>query len=204
MRILGIDPGSRITGYGCLDFVGGRLVHVESGIFKLASTSGKATVSLDKRLVLLHELLSAVIKKLSPTSMVIEKVFFAENALSALKLGQARGAAMLIGGLHGLEIVEYSPTEVKSSVVGHGRADKEQVAKMVRLLTGVQSFETTDASDALALAICHAQRVSSGFGRIGSAAGIASKRRRGSSMADALGLNEQNVQGKKRISLSKR
>jgi crossover junction endodeoxyribonuclease RuvC len=84
-------------------------------------------------------------------------VFFAKNAVSALKLGQARGAIVLTGKIHSMEIAEYNPTEVKLAIVGYGQADKEQVAKMVQLMIGQQQFSTPDASDGLALAICHAQ-----------------------------------------------
>src|SRR6185437_1375654 len=104
----------------------------------------------------IYEGLSKVIEEFKPQIMVIEKVFFAKNAVSALKLGQARGAAMLTGRIYELEIFEYSPTEVKQAIVGQGHADKDQVAKMVQLLIGKREFETSDASDGLALAICHA------------------------------------------------
>jgi crossover junction endodeoxyribonuclease RuvC len=158
-RILGIDPGSRLTGYGCVDLVGNQLQHVCHGTLKIASTSGKATVSLDDRLLLIHQGLSEVITQVRPHVMVVEKVFFAKNALSALKLGQARGAAILTGKIHGLEIAEYSPTEVKAAVSGYGQADKDQIARMVGILLGQKNFVTSDASDALALAICHAYRL---------------------------------------------
>ncbi|MEK6578025.1 MAG: crossover junction endodeoxyribonuclease RuvC, partial [Bdellovibrionota bacterium] len=110
----------------------------------------------ERRLLSIYEDLSSVIKKLQPKVLVVEKIFFAKNAVSALKLGQARGAAVLTGAIHGLEFYEYSPNEVKQVVVGQGHADKEQVARMVRILTGCPGFSTFDASDALALAICHA------------------------------------------------
>src|ERR1700745_1801581 len=156
MRILGVDPGSRLTGFGCIDLIGNQLRHVAHGTLRLASTSGKATVPLEERLLLLYEGLTEVIAKHKPQIMVVEKVFFAKNAVSALKLGQARGAVVLTGRMYGLSIVEYSPTEVKQAVVGQGHADKDQVAKMVQLLIGKQEFETSDASAGLALAICHA------------------------------------------------
>jgi crossover junction endodeoxyribonuclease RuvC len=156
MRILGVDPGSRLTGYGCIDQENARLRHVTHGTLRLANTSGKATIPLEDRLLSLYEGLSKVILEFKPQILVIEKVFFAKNAVSALKLGQARGAAILTGKIHFLEIFEYSPTEVKQAVVGHGQADKEQVARMVQLIMGPKMFETHDASDGLALAICHA------------------------------------------------
>ena len=97
MRILGVDPGSRLTGYGCVDLIGNQLRHVAHGTLRLANTSGKATVPLEERLFLIYEGLTEVIQKVKPQILVVEKVFFAKNAVSALKLGQARGAAMLTG-----------------------------------------------------------------------------------------------------------
>lgn len=159
IRILGIDPGSRLTGYGCVDVVGRQLVHVCHGTLRLSNTSGKAVIPLEERLLSIHHGLSEVIGKFEPTILSIEKVFFAKNAVSALKLGQARGAAILTGMIHRLKIVEYSPNEVKQSLVGQGHAAKEQVAEMVKILIGHREFDTSDASDALALAICHAHHL---------------------------------------------
>lgn len=156
MRILGIDPGSRLTGYGCIDSVGNQLKLVSHGTLRLANTSGKAVIPLEDRLLSIYQGLSEVIQEFRPQVMAIERVFFAKNAVSALKLGQARGAAILTGKIHALTIAEYSPTEVKQVVVGHGQADKEQVAKMMQLLMGKMDFATSDASDGLALAVCHA------------------------------------------------
>jgi crossover junction endodeoxyribonuclease RuvC len=156
MRILGVDPGSRLTGFGCIDLVGNQLVHIAHGTLRLSNTGGKAVIPLEVRLHLIYEKLSEVIIQHKPKILAVEKVFFAKNAVSALKLGQARGAVILTGMIHGLEIVEYSPSEVKQAVVGHGAADKDQVARMVKLLTGASDFATSDASDGLALAICHA------------------------------------------------
>ncbi len=159
MRILGVDPGSRIAGYGCIEGMGNRLQHIGHGTLRLSSTSGKSVVPLEERLFLLYEGLSEVILRLKPQVVVVERVFFAKNALSALKLGQARGAVLLTARIHALRVAEYNPTEVKSAVVGNGHADKEQVAKMLSLMFGPQVFETADASDGLALAVCHAQKI---------------------------------------------
>src|SRR4051794_8676249 len=120
MRILGIDPGSRLTGYGCIDLLGRDLKHVDHGVLKLSNTGGKAVVPLETRLLLIYEGLSEVIARLKPQVLSIEKVFFAKNAVAALKLGQARGATILTAKIHGLEIFEYSPTEVKRTVASHG------------------------------------------------------------------------------------
>lgn len=208
MRILGVDPGSRLTGYGCIDLIGNQLRHVGHGTLKLASTSGKATIPLEDRLLSIYEGLSEVIEKFQPKIMVIEKVFFAKNAVSALKLGQARGAAMLTGRIHDLEIFEYSPTEVKQAIVGQGHADKNQVAKMVQLLIGKQDFETSDASDGLALAICHAHAAktlckgSSVAKALQAASGRRSRKSR--SLAESLGISEEKLGPKqRRLNLSK-
>lgn len=210
MRILGIDPGSRLTGYGCVDLIGNQLRHVTHGTLRLASTSGKSTVSLEDRLFSIYQGLSKVIEEYQPQIMVIEKVFFAKNAVSALKLGQARGAAMLTGRMYGLSIVEYSPNEVKQAIVGQGHADKDQVAKMVQLLLGKQEFETSDASDGLALAICHAHGAKlSGkqSSQVSKALHAASGRRprKPGSLAETLGISAEQLGPKqRRLNLSKR
>lgn len=159
MRVLGIDPGSRLLGYGCVDRMGNQVRHVAHGVLKVLEAAGGTTEPFSDRLLVIHQHLSQVIAQLKPQIMVVEEVFFAKNASSALKLGQARGAVILTGKLHGLEIFEYSPTQVKRAIVGKGEADKQQVAKMVQILIGKRDFETLDASDALALAICHAQMI---------------------------------------------
>lgn len=192
---MGVDPGSRLTGFGCIEISGRHLHHVAHGTLYLANTWGKATIPLEDRLLLIYEGLSKVIREYKPQVLAIEKVFVAKNAVSALKLGHARGAAILTGRIHSLNIAEYSATEIKQAVVGHGRADKEQVAKMVGILTGQRSFETADASDGLAVAICHAQ-----FSRnpaaaaLGGFASVMNRRKtRNLSLAEAVGL----IQGKK-------
>lgn len=166
IRILGIDPGSRLTGYGVVDLVGSEIRHVAHGTLKLAATGGRQEVPLERRLLDIHKGLTEVIETFRPDLMSIERVFFAKNAVSALKLGQARGAAILCGAIHGLQVVEYSPTEVKSAIVGHGQADKEQVARMLEMLFGKQDFASSDASDGLALAVCHA-RISGSHSSLG-------------------------------------
>lgn len=187
MRILGVDPGSRLTGYGCIDIAGNQLVHVAHGTLKLSNTSGKATIPLENRLLSIYQGLTEVIQEFRPDTLSIEKVFFAKNAVSALKLGQARGAVILTAMIHGLQVFEYSPNEVKQTVVGNGHADKIQVAKMVSLLTGRKDFETPDASDGLALAICHAHRTRMQNGK-------------GAALAEA--LSTQKKSGKKKLSLA--
>lgn len=158
MRILGVDPGSRLTGYGCVDFVGNQLRHVTHGTLSLSHGKGEEMTPLEERLLSIYQGLSQIILEFKPQILVVERIFFAKNAVSALKLGQARGAVILTGKIHSLAIAEYNPTEVKQAVVGYGQAGKEQVAKMVQILIGKRSFPTFDASDGLALAICHAFR----------------------------------------------
>jgi crossover junction endodeoxyribonuclease RuvC len=204
VRILGVDPGSRLTGYGVVDVVGNQLKHVAHGTLKLSRTGGRQEIALEDRLLLIHEGLSEVILEFKPEVMSIERVFFAKNAVSALKLGQARGAAILSGAIHGLDIVEYSPSEVKAGIVGHGQADKEQVARMVQLLVGEQTFATSDASDGLALAICHAHRIA-GSGAASNAysqalqSGQAGRsRKRKLSLAEAVGAKLPDGPAKRR------
>lgn len=156
MRILGVDPGSRLTGFGCIDLLGNQIRPVTYGTLRLSNTGGRAEIPLEERLFKIFDGLSKIITEHKPDVVVVEKVFFAKNAVSALKLGQARGVVLLSARFHEVAVVEYSPSEVKSAVVGHGHADKDQVARFVQLLTGVKDFATSDASDGLALAICHA------------------------------------------------
>ncbi len=151
MRILGIDPGSRITGYGLIEQRGNRLVHIDNGAIFTRSDE-----SLAKRLQTIHASLAEVISRYSPDTAVVEEIFVAKNALSALKLGHARGAALLAGINAGLPVFEYTAMQVKSAVVGYGRADKGQVQQMVRMLLNLPEIAQEDASDALAVAICHA------------------------------------------------
>lgn len=161
MRILGVDPGSRLTGYGCVDLVGNTIRHVTHGTLRLSNTGGKATIPLEVRLLSIYEGLGEVIRDYKPDVLSVERVFFAKNAVSALKLGQARGAVILTGMIHGLKISEYSASEVKRLVTGHGQADKDQVARMLQFIFGKQDFDTSDASDGLALAISHAYSIKS-------------------------------------------
>lgn len=202
IRVLGIDPGSRLTGYGIVDVTGSDIKHVTHGTFKLSSTSGKTSVPLEKRLLTLYQDLTEVIETFRPQVMSLERVFFAKNALSALKLGQARGAAMLTGAIHGLDIVEYSATEAKAMVVGHGQASKEQIAKMLDLLFGQQNFVTSDASDGLALAVCHARVLGTHSTFKNNLQNTLTKRtsKKKMTLADAMGITVDQARGKKRIS----
>lgn len=151
MRVFGIDPGSQRTGYGCVDSDGRRHRLVLCG----AVRAGDAA-TFPEQLSRIYRELSAHIAAQRPDFVVIESIFHAVNARSALKLGHARGVAMLAATEAGVTVVEYTPAEIKRSVVGYGRAEKAQVGQMVKLLLGLAEVPTPhDAADALAVAICH-------------------------------------------------
>jgi crossover junction endodeoxyribonuclease RuvC len=152
MRVLGIDCGGAYTGYGVVEIhTGGRLSCLTCGAIKLSTRE-----ALPRRLSRIFTQLGEIIAEHQPDQVAIEDVFYALNVKSALKLGQVRGVAMLAAAAAGLEVAEYSPLTIKSSVVGYGRAEKQQVQHMVtRLLQLAQAPEPMDASDALAIAICH-------------------------------------------------
>jgi crossover junction endodeoxyribonuclease RuvC len=205
-RILGVDPGSRLTGFGVVDVIGNEIRHVAHGTLKIASTTGQATIPLEDRLLLIYQGLREVIETHRPDTLSIEKVFFAKNAVAALKLGQARGAAILTAKMLGMNVVEYAPTEVKSAIVGHGRADKDQVARVLEMMLGKQEFKTSDASDGLALAVCHA-RVHGSHSALGSAHQntlTQAKSRKRMTLAESLGITAESVGNRKRVSAADR
>ena len=152
MRVLGVDCGGEYTGYGVVEMhPAGNLCCLTCGAIKLSSRE-----ALPRRLSRIYMHLGAIISEHQPDEVAIEDVFYALNVKSALKLGQVRGVAMLAAAVAGLEVSEYSPLTIKSSVVGYGRAEKHQVQLMVtRLLDLSAPPEPLDASDALAIAICH-------------------------------------------------
>jgi len=150
MRILGVDPGSQKTGVGIIDVRGNHLKHVHHAVIRTG------TGDFDERLYILFAGLSKIITAFKPDTAAIEDVFVSKNAGSALKLGQARGALIAACGHHSLRVSPYSPTKVKQSVVGFGRAEKDQVGHMVRMLLHPPEPLPEDAADALAVAICHA------------------------------------------------
>jgi crossover junction endodeoxyribonuclease RuvC len=153
MRILGVDPGSRKTGVGIIDMQGNHLTHVHHALIR------SGTGGFDERLQTLFTGLSEIITAFKPDSAAIEDVFVSKNASSALKLGQARGALIAACGSHGLRVAPYSATKVKQAVVGFGRAEKDQVEHMIRMLLHPPEPLPEDAADALAVAICHAHHV---------------------------------------------
>jgi len=170
VRVFGVDPGSLRTGYGCIDTDGSRHRLVACG----AITTPAA--AFPEKLLAIHRALGELLRMHRPDCVVVENVFHATNVRSALKLGHARGVALLTAVEGGYPVVEYTPAEVKLAVVGYGRAEKHQVGEMVRLLLGLGEVpEPHDASDALAVAICH---VHNSAGPVRAAEAAAPKSRR--------------------------
>ena len=153
MRIIGIDPGSQKTGVGIIDVQGNHMRHVHHTVIR--PPKGE----LDKRLYALFAGLKSLVTEFQPDTAAIEDIFVAKNSSSALKLGQARGALLTALGDSDLNVTPYSPTSVKQAVVGFGRAEKEQVKHMVRMLLHPPEPLPEDAADALAVAICHAHHI---------------------------------------------
>ena len=150
-RILGIDPGLRFTGWGLVDVFGNRLKHVADGVIATDSTE-----SVPLRLKALHDALVMIFEQHRPDEAAVEETYVNRNGAATLKLGYARGVALLAPALAGIHVAEYGAMEVKRAVVGTGAAQKDQVAHMVRLLLPGATLKRADASDALAVAICHA------------------------------------------------
>lgn len=150
-RIVGIDPGLRRTGWGVIESDGVRLSYVASG--HISSTADEA---LSYRLREIFEGLNGIIASFSPREAAVEETFVNDNARATLKLGQARGMALLAPAMKGLIVAEYSPNLIKKSVVGAGHADKKQIQAMIGFLLPKAKFKTADEADALAIAICHA------------------------------------------------
>ena len=150
MRVLGLDPGLRITGWGVVDVTGHHLHFVDAGAVRIPSTAPMAD-----RLADLHRTLVDIASEFALDQAAVEKTFVNQNPASALKLGQARGAVLLVPGLMGIPVSEYSANQVKKSVCGSGHAPKEQISAMVKILLPGFSSNNFDAADALAVAICH-------------------------------------------------
>lgn len=150
MRVLGVDPGSRFMGYGVVEERRGRLVHVGHGVIKV-----DADAPLHERLLVLHSELTGALRQFKPQGVAVEGVFTFRNARSALVLGHARGVALLAAAQAGLPVYEYPPARVKRSVGAGGADGKEAVARMVCSLLRIEAIERADASDALAVALCH-------------------------------------------------
>ena len=152
MRVIGIDPGLRQTGWGVISVSGNRLSHVSDGIVE-----SNPNLTLAQRLKQIHGGLQGVMREYNPDEAAVEETFVNMNPTSTLKLGQARGIALLVPAEFGLPVGEYPPNLVKKTVVGSGHAEKQQIQMMVRMLLPGCIVATSDAADALAVAICHAQ-----------------------------------------------
>ncbi len=151
MKIFGIDPGSGRTGYGCIEMIGSRHRLVVCG-----SISAASRTAFPDKLMVIHAGLAALLAEHRPDCVAIETIFHAKNVRSALKLGHARGVALLAASEAGVPVVEYAPAEIKRAVVGYGRAEKAQVQQMIKLLLGLDAVPSPhDVADALAVAICH-------------------------------------------------
>ncbi|HZK25448.1 MAG TPA: crossover junction endodeoxyribonuclease RuvC [Oscillospiraceae bacterium] len=158
MRILGIDPGIAITGFGVIETDGQRSSALAYGCIRTA-----ASLSMPERLEQVYRELQELIARHQPQEAAIEKLFFAKNANSAMQVGEARGVAVLTARIAGLQVFEYTPLQVKQAVVGYGRAEKNQVQQMMKMLLGLDQLpRPDDAADGLAIALCHAH---SGAGR---------------------------------------
>jgi len=150
IKILGIDPGSIHTGYGIIESKGNHNKHIINGIIKVKGET------LAEKLKIINSEITTIIKKFEPDEIAIEKVFMHRNADSALKLGQARGAAITACAMNNIPLFEYSANQVKQACVGKGHASKEQVQHMIKILLCLEKKPLTDAADALAIALCHA------------------------------------------------
>jgi crossover junction endodeoxyribonuclease RuvC len=150
MLVLGVDPGSRITGYGLVEKKDNIMRCVHAG-----AISSFGNVPFSERIYKIFRSMVDIMTRYKPQEMAIEDVFFAKNVKSSLKLGHARGAALIAAGNCGVKVFEYTPLEIKKSVVGYGRASKEQIRSMVQVILKLKNQFGTDTSDALAVAICH-------------------------------------------------
>lgn len=160
MRVLGIDPGSHRTGWGVVDLSRGKFLHVDSGVVH-------AQGDMSARLLCIAGGVASVLERYEPAAVAVESVFHHKNSQTALKLGQARGVILLEIARHGAALHEYAPAEIKRAATGNGRASKELVERMVRMMLGYRGELLVDASDALAAAICHLQMAGSGLRRLG-------------------------------------
>ena len=155
MRVLGIDPGTMVTGFGIVDDIRGKLFSVGFGTIE-----GKRKDSFPDRLKMMFDGLNKTIEDYKPEQIALESAFYGKSVKAAIKIGEARGVAILCAGLAGISLFEYAPTEVKRAVVGIGNAQKMQVSKMVKVLLSLSEVpEKFDATDALAIAICHCHRM---------------------------------------------
>lgn len=158
MRIIGIDPGTGILGFGVIESDGHKSQIVDAGVIRTPVKEDDAV-----RLQTIFEELSGIITQTKPAEMAVEKLFFAQNVTTAITVAQARGVVLLAGQQAGLSIHEYTPLQIKQSLTGYGRAEKKQMQEMVRVLLGLKDIpQPDDCADALAAAICHAGRLTTG------------------------------------------
>ncbi|MBW2118431.1 MAG: crossover junction endodeoxyribonuclease RuvC [Deltaproteobacteria bacterium] len=150
MLVLGVDPGSHVTGYGLVEKKNNQLICIDSG-----QVTSSAKIPFYDRIHKIFKAMAEIMERYRPGEMSIEDVFYAKNIQSSLKLGHARGAVLIAAVQCGVRIFEYTPLEIKKSVVGYGRATKEQVNSMVRIILNLKTTPKLDTSDALAAAICH-------------------------------------------------
>ncbi len=155
MRILGIDPGTGILGFGIIESAKGKVQLVDAGVIRTPVKEDDAV-----RLLTIYEELTDIIAETTPTMMSVERLFFARNVTTAMTVSQARGVVLLCGKQAGLEIFEYTPMQIKLAVTGYGKADKKQIQEMVRVILGLSEIpKPDDAADAIAAALTHAQTV---------------------------------------------
>lgn len=160
MRIIGIDPGYAIVGYGVLDYSGNRF-----GVVEYGAVTTPAGTAFDRRLELIYDELEQIVKRHAPQFMAVEKLFFTTNQKTAIDVAQARGVIQLCAVKNGVDVFEYTPLQVKQSVVGYGKAEKKQVQQMTKTLLGLEAVpKPDDTADALAIAICHAHSAFSSLG----------------------------------------
>lgn len=153
MRILGIDPGTGILGFGVVDSIGSKVTMIDAGVIRTPPHQPDAD-----RLITIFDELTAIITETKPTHMAVEKLFFARNVTTAMSVSQARGVVLLAGKQAGLELSEYTPLQIKMAITGYGKADKKQVQEMVRIQLGLDEVpKPDDCADALAAALTHAQ-----------------------------------------------
>lgn len=151
MLVLGVDPGSNVTGYGLVEKKNQKLVCIRSGLIR-----PPAGIPFHQKIHHIFKEMAEIVNRVGPQEMAVEDIFYAKNVKSSLKLGHARGAVLLAAAQSGVDIYEYTPLEIKKSVVGYGRATKEQVRAMVQVILKLKAEPALDTSDALAAAICHA------------------------------------------------
>lgn len=161
VRVLGVDPGTRLCGWGIVARVGSRVTHVDNGVVVLDEKA-----PLARRLAVLMTRLDGLVSEYAPTLAAVESVFHNRNARSALTLGHARGVALAVAAHRGLEVHEYTPQQIKKAVTGSGRAGKEQVQQMITMQLGLGEPPQADAADAVAAALCHAQHLALGLPRV--------------------------------------